>query len=489
MNQGTITKRCSCVEPGTKRRLGAQCPLLRRTTGGWSPTHGTFHLQLELPTPHGQRRRQWRRGGYDTRTAAQADLDRARTLLALAAHDHAAGVQIGDLILGIKYGHPLPDPESVARRIKAGVAITATSTVGDYLDQWLAGHTIADTTRVIYTGHIRMYLKPHLGHLEMEQLRIRHVQDMFQAIIDRNTAILEARTSDDPAVRASVKGMRIVSAASRLRIRATLRKALNDAIADPGTRLIAFNPAAHLKMVPGKRPKARIWDTSAIKHWKATGSRPSPVMVWLPDQAGQFLDYAEGHDIALYPMFALILSRGLRRGEACGLRDMDVNLDDGTITIAQQLTTCGYQPVIKDVKSDAGERTVTLDPRTIQILRNCLVRRAKGRLVSGDMWPNTGLFFVQPGGQAWHPDTVGDRFRTLIQAAGLPPIRLHDARHCAASYLKLAGADIKTVQETLGHSSSVITSDTYTSIFQRLEQGVADDAANLIHRNRRRQAV
>jgi hypothetical protein len=120
----------------------------------------------------------------------------------------------------------------------------------------------------------------------------------------------------------------------------------------PGDLLIEFNPATLVELPSGKRPNARVWTAAAVKHWKTTGQRPSPVMVWNPEQAGQFLGYAEDHDIALYPLYALMLHRGLRRGEAIGLRDLD--LDTGTAVISQQITTVGYQPVTKKVKSEAG---------------------------------------------------------------------------------------------------------------------------------------
>ena len=63
------------------------------------------------------------------------------------------------------------------------------------------------------------------------------------------------------------------------------------------------------------------------------------------------------------------------------------------------------------------------------------------------------MFSVQPNGKPWHPDLISERFAKLVDAAGMPPTRLHDLRHCAASYLKAAGADLKDIQETLGHAS------------------------------------
>ena len=68
------------------------------------------------------------------------------------------------------------------------------------------------------------------------------------------------------------------------------------------------------------------------------------------------------------------------------------------------------------------------------------------------------------------------------EAAGLPPVRLHDLRHAAASLMLAAGVPMKVIQETLGHSSSAITADTYTSVYPTVATEVAEAAAALIPR-------
>jgi site-specific recombinase XerD len=108
--------------------------------------------------------------------------------------------------------------------------------------------------------------------------------------------------------------------------------------------------------------------------------------------------------------------------------------------------------------------------------------KARWRQAAGT-WVDTGRFFVRPDGQAWHPQTVSDRFDHLIATSGLPPARLHDLRHCAATYLRHGGADLKEVQETLGHANIAITSDIYTSVILELQHAHADAAAQLIPRN------
>ena len=482
MAEGSTSKYCTCRDQ-TGRKLGVNCPKLRRPGGAWSATHGRWAYQLELPpTPDGTRR-QLRRRGFDTRDDAVAERNHAQELLALAGTNPALAAEIATLLTGTRAGQPLPDRDQIARRVRAGVPTTHATPMADYLQQWLRGRrSLEPTTIEVYEGHIRNHLTPHLGHVPIDELRVAHVQAMFDAITERNTEVDLARQSDDLAIRASVQGVRITGPATMHRIRATLRKALNDAIRTH--RLIEFNPAAHVELPSGKRPKAKVWTNAAIAHWQATGERPSKVMVWLPEQAGQFLDYVETHDIMLYALFTLILHRGLRRGEAIGLRDRDVDLDAGMLTFSEQVTTVGYRRIRKKVKSDAGDRTIPLDAASLAALKAYKAMRARWQLVSGPGWPDTGDLFVKPDGSTWHPDHVSDRFDRLIKDSGLPPIRLHDLRHCAATYLKATGADMNDIKETLGHSSITITADTYTSVIHELEteRAKADAAAALIPR-------
>ena len=77
---------------------------------------------------------------------------------------------------------------------------------------------------------------------------------------------------------------------------------------------------------------------------------------------------------------------------------------------------------------------------------------------------------------------VSSRFRRLAFAAGLPPVSLHSLRHGAATYALAAGVDIKVVQERLGHSTSALTRDTYTSVLPDVARAAAEAAAAIIPR-------
>lgn len=73
-----------------------------------------------------------------------------------------------------------------------------------------------------------------------------------------------------------------------------------------------------------------------------------------------------------------------------------------------------------------------------------------------------------------------DLFERLVTASGLPPIRLHDLRHGAATLMLAADIDIKIVSDTLGHSDTRITRDIYQSVLPKVGKSAAEATAKLV---------
>jgi len=503
---GNTYKQCGCRGEDGKR-LGQQCPKLRRGNGSWSPAHGRWYYQLELPPrADGTRRVPLRRGGFDTQTEAEQELGQARELLATAAPgDTGTAIRIADAItMSVRETRKLPDPARVRRAVGGGHDPAARPpTVGEWLEEWLAAKKgLRPGTVRSYASHIRLYYQPHIGYISIDRLRVTDVASVFEAIDELNEAITAARTSGDPARQADVMGRRLVRPATQQRIRATLRSAISTYMKQHQGMLLA-NVASLVELPSGDRPKPLVWTDERVRAWqkdfearlagareRANGRRvspldiwvstprPSPVMVWTPAQTQVFLARAARH--RLYAMWRLIASRGLRRGEGCGLRRTDTDLAAAITSIRWQITQLGWETAQGAPKSDAGERQVALDADTVADIRAHRQRQQKEEEEAGEDWTESGFEFTNPDGTPLHPAAVTDAFEQIAYLAGLPPIRLHDLRHGAATLLLAAGHDMKVVQETLGLSSITIAADTYTSVLPQLARQSAEDVAALI---------
>lgn len=202
--------------------------------------------------------------------------------------------------------------------------------------------------------------------------------------------------------------------------------------------------------------------------------------VWLPHQVGQFLDATSADRLA--PLYHLTFAAGLRRGEVCGLRWVDVDLEGGSLRVAQQLVSVGGRVMVGEPKTARGARVVALDADTVAVLRDHRRAQLAERMASGPAYVDSGLVFTREDGSPLDPSYVTRHFARLVARAGLPPIRLHDLRHTSASVGLAAGESMKEISDRLGHSSITITADTYTHVSPAVAQESARRRAALVPR-------
>ena len=442
--RGSVFRRCSCRDE-SGRELGKRCPRLAERG------HGTWSFTVELPPLSNGKRRQVKRGGFSTKGAATAELNRL----------------LGQEGRGV-------DTLSGARM-----------TVEVWLRQWLAGKgDVRATTERGYRGHVENYLIPKLGHHRLAELRPQHIGAALRTILDD--------TADNE---------RPVTAPTLQRIRATLRSALTAAIK---ARLIDYNPASHAELPSAGRPKAVLWSEARTEAFWAEcdraaraaakpGKEPAvtfaiyrdaprpPVAVWSPEQLGAFLDSTGGDRLgSLYEVIALT---GLRRGEACGLRWQDVDIKRGVMVVHEQRVPVGYRVTAGPPKTKAGEeRIIELDGQAVGVLLAHQLAQHADRAAWGSDYAAGGYVFTHEDGRPLHPEHVTRHFSLLAFRAGLPPIRLHDLRHGHASLMLAAGVPLAQVSKRIGHSSLAITADTYSHLLEGVGRAAADRANALIPR-------
>lgn len=327
--------------------------------------------------------------------------------------------------------------EALADRQRGTYSPPSKTTVREFLDEWHDGARteLALTAWTNYGQIIRRNINPYLGS--------KRLTDLSPIDVKRwHGTLLESGKRDGG-------GLSVASVKLAHRI---LRRALADAVR---WNLIVTNPAAATRVPKGE---------------------PKELTVWSADDARRFLDALA--DDRLIGLWTLALHTGLRRGELAGLRWSDVDLDAGTLTVAQQRTTANHQVVITTPKAKS-QRQLLLAPATVAALRSHLNRQRQERLALGPDWTDSGYVFVDEAGVEYHPHRFTKMFEDAVKKTGAPKIRLHDTRHTMASLALEAGVHPKVVQEQLGHSAIAVTLDTYSHVPQAVRRDSTDKIAGL----------
>jgi site-specific recombinase XerC len=153
-------------------------------------------------------------------------------------------------------------------------------------------------------------------------------------------------------------------------------------------------------------------------------------------------------------------------------------LNRGLCFISHQIQRRGQEILQGPPKTPTSVRAVALDRTTVKALK-AHRRRQETECRAAGVVPS-GFVFTRLDGQPFAPEYLYRRFVKLVAKYGLPPIRLHDLRHGAASLALQAGVDLKVVSDQLGHPSIVITADTYISVLPVLAMNAAEATARLV---------
>ncbi len=268
-----------------------------------------------------------------------------------------------------------------------------------WLRYWLSTRTsIRPTTRLHYIRDVENFLIPHLGKVCLADLTMRRLNAGFAEI---------ARTTN--------RARQPQSASCLQHLRTTLRAALNLAVREG---IILDNPARRIEIPAYRTPHPQVWTDGRVTEWQNTGIRPA-VAVWTADHLAVFLDAVTGD--RLFALWWLIALRGLRRGEAAGLRWCELNLDHAVLFIVRNRTTAGYQVIEGAPRTPSGARAVALDRHTVAVLREHRRRQLEQmakRLATGKIWRDSGYVFTRPTGRPIHPGYVTQSGRPMCPQFG-----------------------------------------------------------------------
>jgi len=312
--------------------------------------------------------------------------------------------------------------ELIAKTRKGIPVPTRSAKLAEWLPHWL-DHIIKPkrkpTTYAKYEFHVRLYLIPMLGTKRLESLSPADVRAFLTTLTHQTTA-------------ATAKESHRV-----------LRSALTSACRE---ELISRNVVS-LVDPPAVEPRL-----------------PAP---WTLAETLRFLTAARGDP--LHAAFMLALALGLRRGEIVGLRWVNVDLDNRVIYVRRQVQRVRGD-LYEDDPKGRRRRPVPLPRICVVALRWQRLRQAALRQTAGPRWQETGYVFTTRSGRPVEARNIYRSFGRLSRKAGVPIIRLHDARHGCATLLTSQGVPPRVVMEILGHSQIGVTMNVYTHVVQNTQR-------------------
>ncbi len=223
-------------------------------------------------------------------------------------------------------------------------------------------------------------------------------------------------------------------------------------------KYLVDNPASRVKPPRRARTRRQVWNTEEIRTF-LTSIR----------------------DDRFAALFLLELTTGIRRGQVCGIKWSAVDLDEGRITIHDNLVVVGGHAVDKSGgKTRNADKTISIDQATVAALRRWRDAQNVEREFFGTDYASGDYVFTYQDGRPVHPDSIRQRFDRLAQAAGLPRITFHDLRHSYATGALRAGVSPKIVSERIGHANVGFFLETYAHVLENDDREAAEQAASFL---------
>lgn len=304
-------------------------------------------------------------------------------------------------------------------------------TVAAWMEEWLTtfcANKVKPLTLSSYSAMIRKHIVPAFGAVELQAVKGAHVQRFYNSM---TAAGLSGKT---------VKN-----------VGAILHKAFSVAMKQG---IIAANPCDGAEL-----PKTEHKDIHPLAD----------------DEIPRFL--AAIDESPMRNAFALCLFAGLREGECLGLSWGQVDFQKGRITVSQQLQkekTRGGKYYIAPTTKSGKPRTIEPPPIAFQYLRAERVKQLENRLKAGPAWDNPDdMVFTDEMGKHYAIHTFYKRFKAIAASIGRPDARPHDLRHTTATVAISSGADIKSVQDLLGHATASFTLNVYAHTSEKMMKDTA----------------
>ena len=302
--------------------------------------------------------------------------------------------------------------------------------------------SLSPRIHVEYEKTLNKVIIPVLGHIKLSELRPAHVQ----AFVNQLQGDVR-RKKDGSLDNENTK----ISPATIRRKLTVLQSVLTQAVK---LGLINQNPA----------------DSKRLTLPKVTAPK---IEIFSKQQAAKMLECLEGEPLQFQVLIQLAIMSGCRCGELCALKFSDFDYETCKMTVERSAYKIKGQPIAIKPPKDYEVRTITLNPYCIELVKLLQAEKRSEAQRLGTYWKDGQWLFTQADGEIINPQTPTVQFSKFLERHGLEHKKFHALRHSAATLLLYGGANIKTVQQRLGHAD-IVTTNKYLHVVAEADEQAAN---------------
>ena len=313
---------------------------------------------------------------------------------------------------------------------KTKIIISNKQKFTDFMEEWLKTirSTIKSTTYDGYCINFNKHIKPYFNQLNitLDSLTPMHIQNYYNTMLEEG---LSAKTIH--------------------KHHANIHKALDHALK---MNIIAYNPADRVTLPKTKRFIGKFLNEEQLK---------------------QLLQLFKGNEIE--SCVYLTVNYGFRRSEVLGLKWDAVDFDSNTISVRHTAVSKKGGTLYDDTtKTASSMRTLPLTENVKSYLIQLRKHQQEMKLLMGNCYIDNDYVCKFDNGKPFRPDYVSHKFKVTLEKSDLPVVRFHDLRHSSASFLLVAGFNLKEIQEWLGHNDISTTGNIYSHLQFSSKVGMAN---------------
>jgi integrase len=312
--------------------------------------------------------------------------------------------------------------------------------LGAFLERWIAERqalgVIGRSSAENYAAVLRATVCSALGGVRLQKVTGAQIQALYAKLLTRERPLSTATVHHIHRV--------LVSAFK------SARKA----------RLIVVNPMEEVEAPRLGKSKPKALDNAAVERL-------------LTAVAGSWME----------PLVWVGLGAGLRRGEICGLRWRDVDLEGRRLHVRGQLVRYHDNSLEWHApKTEAGVRSLSLPAELVDLFRGLRRSAAEHRLRVGLGALDDAYVFTRDGDRPVCPNSLTQGFTALCRGLGLDGFTFHGTRHAhITALLKRVGREgAKAVSQRAGHANITVTLDVYQKVFDGDDRELGDLSSGLL---------